>query len=460
MRGSGSWGQLALATDTALLVLGALLANQLWSTPAMPVDWIALYGFLTFAFLNSRGMYRSVLRVPTIETCSIVIAASGLAAALVMSIRVLTNTPDIAGQSFGMWFVVTAFLVAGRVSLAVVGRQARRLGRLGDPTLIVGAGKVGRLVAARLAQRPDLGLRPVGFIDKEPRDPEESTAGLPVLGASWDLDRIIQENGIRHVVVTFSTAPTDVLLRLLKRCEQLGVRTSFVPRLYERPTHRLTIAHLGGIPLVSSYAQDPRGWEFTLKYGIDRVVAASLLVLLSPVMGALAIAVWLSSGRPILYRQERVGLDGQRFDILKFRSMRVSAESVSASAGISTDVAPGGVEGADRRTRIGTLLRRTSLDELPQLINVLRGEMSFVGPRPERPEFVEVFEREIYRYDERHRVRSGITGWAQVNGLRGKTSLRDRVEWDNYYIENRSLWFDFKICLLTLVAIARSSEID
>jgi lipopolysaccharide/colanic/teichoic acid biosynthesis glycosyltransferase len=181
----------------------------------------------------------------------------------------------------------------------------------------------------------------------------------------------------------------------------------------------------------------------------------------SPIMVAAALAVRLSSPGPVFFRQRRIGRDGQEFDMLKFRSMRVADGQVvpaSANGATPTDVGPGGVEGEDRRTRVGALLRRFSLDELPQLLNVLKGDMSIVGPRPERPEFVELFLQDVYRYDDRHRVKSGITGWAQVHGLRGKTPLLDRVEWDNYYIENWSLGLDFKILLMTVLAIARGAE--
>ena len=178
-------------------------------------------------------------------------------------------------------------------------------------------------------------------------------------------------------------------------------------------------------------------------------------MLVGPILLGAAAAVAISLGRPIFYRQRRVGLDGRPFDILKFRTMRPAEGQTPGSAyALGEDgIAPGGVEGEDRRTRAGAFLRRTSLDELPQLLNVVRGEMSLVGPRPERPELVAIFEDSIHRYDERHRVKAGITGWAQVHGLRGNTSLADRVEWDNYYIEHWSLWLDVKIMLMTFTAV-------
>ena len=280
-------------------------------------------------------------------------------------------------------------------------------------------------------------------------------ARLPVLGASWDFDRVVSEQTVGQVIVTFSTAPSEVLLRMVNRCEELGISVALVPRLFEKVTERLTIEHLCGLPLITSHPSDPRGWQFAVKYAVDRVAAFLLLCLFAPVLLACAIAVWVSAGRPILFRQWRVGCDGRVFKMLKFRSMRLNGNDSETPFDLPDDTARGGVEGDDRVTGVGAFLRNASLDELPQLLNVLKGEMSIVGPRPERPEFVELFEPRVHRYFDRHRVRAGITGWAQVNGLRGRTSLSDRVEWDNYYIENASLWFDFKIIGQTLLTASR-----
>jgi len=184
-----------------------------------------------------------------------------------------------------------------------------------------------------------------------------------------------------------------------------------------------------------------------------------ILLLALPIMVPAALAILATLGRPLFFRQVRVGRDGRTFEMLKFRTMRPAEPELDERAlDLPPDTAPGGVEGGDRRTGVGRFLRRTSLDELPQLLNVLKGEMSLIGPRPERPEFVDLFEESVYRYGDRHRVKSGITGWAQVHGLRGKTSLSDRVEWDNYYIENWSLWLDLKVLLLTFLAVTRSPQ--
>ena len=230
---------------------------------------------------------------------------------------------------------------------------------------------------------------------------------------------------------------------------------SFIPRLFEKVPRRLTVEHLGGLPLLTAHRPDPKGWQFAIKYAVDRAVAAFVILLALPVLAAGALAVWRSLGRPILFRQVRVGRDGRPFEMLKFRSMKAAdpQEPTTPQVELPADTAPGGVEGADRRTRVGAFLRATSIDELPQLFNVLKGDMSLIGPRPERPEYVARFEESVHRYAERHRVKAGITGWAQVHGLRGKTSIADRAEWDNYYIENWSLWLDVKIALMTVLAV-------
>jgi exopolysaccharide biosynthesis polyprenyl glycosylphosphotransferase len=463
-RSAASWGRVAFAADAAILA-AAVLISELTATvrvPATPLPWALGFALVVLAFMYTRGMYRPPLQLRALDGIRTVFTATALAGATIISARVVFADSSLVGaETVRFWLLATVLLAAVHLSLILSERRARRAGEAGYPTLIVGAGKVGRLAASRLREHPEFGLRPVGFLDKEPLFSGDDI-GLPILGASWDLERIVVEYEIEHVVVTFSTAPDEVLLRLLKRCEQLGVRASQVPRLYERATEQFSVVPLGGLPLISSHTRDPKGWQFAAKHVVDRAGAAVALVLLAPVMAALALGVYVSSGRPILYRAERVGRDGKRFAMLKFRSMRVVTDAEKTELAIAADSTngTGGVTGVDRRTRLGTFMRRTSLDELPQLFNVLRGDMSFIGPRPERTEYVEVYEQRIHRYGERHRVKSGITGWAQVSGLRGNTSLTDRIEWDNYYIQNWSPWLDFKILLMTLSALARPGATD
>jgi exopolysaccharide biosynthesis polyprenyl glycosylphosphotransferase len=269
---------------------------------------------------------------------------------------------------------------------------------------------------------------------------------------------VIKRFDVGYVIVTFSLSTHEKELALVRSCQDLGVSVSLIPRLFEGIPDQTRLERLGGLPLVSIHPSDPKGWQFELKYGLDRVAGAIGIVLASPLLVIGAIGTLLTLGRPVLYRQHRVGLDGQEFEMLKFRTMRAGGSPDQVKGEVEGELAPGGVEGEDRRTRFGSLLRRFSIDELPQLFNVLRGEMSMIGPRPERVSYAQYFDQIVRRYADRHRVKSGITGWAQVNGLRGKTSLADRVEWDNYYVENWSLWLDLKIVARTIPALFKGAE--
>ena len=458
-----SWKLARPVVDATMLMVAcfaAVVGSEAAGVSAPPVASLVGFAGLVLVLLALRGTYKPRIRPELLENLRGVVAATALAAMSVLTLRELfAEPPELAAQTIRPWAFATAYLAAGRIALHWSQSQARRQGEAMRPTLIVGAGRIGRLIAKRLLSYPELGLKPIGFLDKDPLDSPDGSVTVPVLGASWDLDEVIARHDVEQVIVTFSTAPNQVLLRLVRRCEELGVSVSFVPRLFERVNGVVTVEHLGGLPLVTAHPANPRGWQFAVKYACDRLAAALALLFVLPVMAAVAIAIWISLGRPLFFRQVRVGRDGRPFEMLKFRSMRQSeAPDGDVEFELPPDTAPGGVEGEDRRTRVGAFLRRTSIDELPQLLNVLKGEMSLVGPRPERPEFVGLFEESVYRYTDRHRVKAGITGWAQVNGLRGKTSLADRVEWDNYYIENWSLWLDLKITLLTALAVVRSSR--
>jgi len=381
-----------------------------------------------------------------------VVVGVGIASLLMMASRSLVVD---GGQSLAevarMFAFAVVYVGAGRFSLTRWQLRVRRDGDGRRPTVVLGSGRTAALAADRLLANPELGFEPVGFV----ADVDEVGARLPVLGTVSELELVLDQRRIQQLLVAGTEISQERLVDIADRCEDAGVSIAFVPQLAEKTTARLAVEHLGGLPLVFLDASEPKGLSFRIKYLMDRVLAALFLCLTLPAFAAAGLAVWCSLGRPIFYKQRRVGRDGKEFWLLKFRSMTEAHDEVSAP-GNARDTAPGGVEGEDRRTRVGAFLRRTSLDELPQLLNVLRGDMSLVGPRPERPEFVAQFEASVRRYDRRLRAKSGITGWAQINGLRGKTSISDRVEWDNYYIENRSLWLDFKIILFTLPALFKS----
>jgi exopolysaccharide biosynthesis polyprenyl glycosylphosphotransferase len=462
-RSAINWWSFAPVADAAILTLAVFverLGGRAVGAAQLPLTWFLLFPPLTIALLAAAHMYRPRLRLQLLDDLRTIAGATAVAAMTTISASVFVGGhTELAVQGVRLWLFSTVYLTASRGGVISSLIATRRSGDGGARTLIVGAGTVGRLLAKRFADHPEVGLTPVGFLDKEPLDHDavsSDSPDLPVFGASWDLVDVLERERIDHVVITFSTAPHEVLLRMIDECTRRDVRVTLVPRLFEKMPRDLTIDHLGGIPLLSINPSIPSSLRFSIKYLLDRVIAALALVFLSPLLLLVALAVRLSLGEPVLFRQVRVGRDGRTFEMLKFRSMRAERRiPVEGDAEIRTDIAPGGVEGDDRRTRLGALLRRTSIDELPQLLNVLRGEMSLIGPRPERPEFVDVFVNHVYRYDERHRVKSGITGWAQINGFRGKTSLADRVEWDNWYIENWSPWLDVKILLATVNAVVR-----
>jgi exopolysaccharide biosynthesis polyprenyl glycosylphosphotransferase len=445
------WTLHAVLVDVAMLVL----ANALFvldDSGWYGVPLLILFDVLVIGLVAGSHGYAKRLKLETLDDLRVTFTSTAVAAMMVLAINALSSSEEPGVYpALRLWLLAAVLLAIGRLSSNVVVAWRRASSRAAATTVIVGAGKVGRLTAIRLLDHPEFGLRPIGFLDAEPMEISGRPLSLPVLGSSVNLSRIVAEHDVECAVVAFSTDSHDDLLDLLDECERLGIRAMVVPRLFERVPSRLQVTHVGGLPLLELLPTSPHSIQFAVKYAIDRLAALTLLVLLSPLLLVLSAAVALSLGRPILYRQDRVSLDGRRFNMLKFRTMvDAPAEDARDEERFDPEVAPGGVEGDDRRTPLGTFLRKWSLDELPQLVNVLRGEMSLVGPRPERPGYVEYFREHVRRYDGRLRTKAGITGWAQIHRLRGQTSIADRVEWDNYYIENFSLWLDFKILLRTI----------
>jgi exopolysaccharide biosynthesis polyprenyl glycosylphosphotransferase len=466
LEGAG-WDILRPAADFVLLCLAVVLAlGGVQATLQLPASEAPLLAMppLVMLLLYLRGLYRTRLRAMVLDGVVPVMSAVSVAAMGVAMIGIFLNG-DMPTQSAWVrsWAFALLAVGLGRMTLTLAQRWARAHRRVGKPVLIMGAGLVGSQVARRLDSHPEYGLRPVGFLDDDPRSiAEVGGRDVPVLGTVEDLDEIVWRTGVGNLIVAFSSVADARVSRLIQRCQELGIEVSVVPRMFDTINNRVGYDTVGGLPLMSFSSVNPKGLQFALKHAFDRFFAVLLLVVLSPVIGLSALIVRLSSPGPVMFRQRRVGRDGTAFDLYKFRSMRIEPALAPAAApsGFTpgADMAPGGVEGDDRRTPVGRFLRRTSLDELPQLLNVLRGEMSIIGPRPERPEFVELFGRDIARYGDRHRVKSGITGWAQVHGLRGQTSLAERVEWDNYYIAHWSLSLDMKILALTAVALFHNAE--
>jgi Undecaprenyl-phosphate glucose phosphotransferase len=309
--------------------------------------------------------------------------------------------------------------------------------------VIVGAGEVGRMILQKIHQSPGLGYDVVGFVDD--RDSPASVLGLDVVGKTDDLSRILDAQRVDEVIIAMPEASHQEILSIIAHCEREKVSIKVFPDVFQIMASEVSIGALNGLPLLTVRDIALRGWRLALKRGVDIMGSAITLLFLSPIMMLVAILIKLDSPGPVFYAQERMGLDARRFMMLKFRSMRSDAETRTGPVWATQD--------DPRRTRFGAIIRRLSVDELPQLINVFLGDMSLVGPRPERPIFVEQFKRSIPRYMDRHKEKAGLTGWAQINGLRGDTSIVERTKYDLWYIENWSLLLDFKILLRTMISV-------
>lgn len=336
--------------------------------------------------------------------------------------------------------VGAAAVVLARASGYAIVRGLRGRGFALEKTVIVGSGPVGAEIAETLERCPHFGLRPVGFVD----DRNGRDLPLPFLGTIADLPVVVPAHKATRMIVAFGPSREEDLVETLRAWDGMAIEVYVVPRLFELGVGVDGNADdVNGIPLVKLHRLALRGPTWRLKRAVDVVAAALGLVLTSPLMIAVAIAVRIDSPGPILFRQKRIGRSGALIEILKFRTMLVNDDSDTTWS----------VNGDARKTRVGRLLRATHLDELPQLIGVLRGDMSLVGPRPERPYYVDLFAAEIPRYKDRHRVPVGLTGWAQIHGLNGDTSIHDRARYDNRYIERWSLWRDLVILTRTGKAI-------
>ncbi|HET7711863.1 MAG TPA: undecaprenyl-phosphate glucose phosphotransferase [Thermoanaerobaculia bacterium] len=375
------------------------------------------------------------------------VAIGSVVATVVLSgvlLWVRPGSPDnLYSRATLLMFMVTAIVlvIAGRTVVRLVVERRHRAGKDLDRVLIAGNGELARAVVERMkTHRDQLGFRIVGFLRNGEGGEIE---GLPCLGTLHDAERLVEEHRIDHVFVALPHASSEATMSLLDRLVRTCVSIHVVPDLLQFMVLRSRVEDIDGLPTINLSETPLEGWSRFVKRGFDLAVAAVALLVLSPIMLLVAVAIWLEDRGPIFYRQVRMGLDGKPFEIVKFRSMRVGAENLTGAVWAD--------RGDPRRTRVGRVIRTWSLDELPQLWNVLVGDMSVVGPRPERPQFVEQFRAEFPHYMLRHKVRAGITGWAQVHGWRGNTSIRMRIEHDLYYIENWSLLLDLKILFMTVL---------
>jgi Undecaprenyl-phosphate glucose phosphotransferase len=408
------------------------------------VVWLMLF--------DSRNMYGARRNVTLADELLNIIRVVSLGMLIVMSAAFFYRAFSYSRVVFGLlWVTAIAFIYAGRVCMRVYERSLYRRGRHLQPAVIFGNNRVAGEVYRRLNHHSSFGIAIAGYFSETPADGPHPLSTAPYLGTVQEAPAFIRERRIRLGFIALQFDEHADFLNLVSGCEGVNIEFMMVPDILGVLTSQVKVRELEGIPFLKIKGIPLTAWGRVTKRSFDLAVSGLTLLLLSPLLLVIAALVKLDSRGPVLFRQQRVGLDGHPFTMYKFRSMRVGSEKFDAEAGL-------GLKSDPRRTRIGKFLRSTSLDELPQLMNVLKGEMSLVGPRPERSRYVQEFGAVVPKYLDRHRVKTGVTGWAQVNGLRGDTSIEERVKYDLYYIENWSLALDIKILLRTVRAAFASHE--
>ena len=340
---------------------------------------------------------------------------------------------------FYVWFFSVVLTVVGRELHRRSWTLLRRRGVVRDNLLLVGDGEVARKITEHIRNSPELGYTIVGIVTAAEQQGE--MLGYPYIGAYEDIPRLIDDRQVEQVIVALSDYRRGELVELINLCQRGKVDIKVYPDMFSYMAGDLNVDDLGGTALLTVRDIALRGWKLSLKRALDLLGATVGLVLLSPFMLITALLIRLESRGAVFYWQVRMGLDGRPFPMIKFRSMRQDAESGGRTWTVEND---------ERVTRLGRYMRRSNWDEIPQLINVLVGHMSLVGPRPERPMYVQQFRRQIPDYMVRHREKAGMTGWAQINGFRGDTSIAQRTEADRFYVENWSLWLDMVIIIRTI----------
>jgi exopolysaccharide biosynthesis polyprenyl glycosylphosphotransferase len=420
---------LPMADVAGLATAGLLFGASGWAT--------AVYACAVLVLLVADGQHRLRIcrRVSDQLPRTVAVAAMPLLAVL----------PWLGPDGLRLALISIVSLVAVRVGACTALKTAHRRGRLLEPALVVGTGATAVRVGQLLRNHPELGLAPRGFVDQGFVDRGFVDSQLPLLGELSELADVVTRYRIQRVIVCFPATRDADLVPLLRACQPLPVDVCVVPRMYElgAALPRGYLDELGDIPLVPLRRLGAGRLGAGAKSTFDFVAATALLIAVTPVLLALAVAVRLDRGGPALFRQTRLTRGGQMMELLKLRSMIDHPDSDTRWA-----VLP------EHTNRLGQWLRSTHLDELPQLVNVLRGQMSLVGPRPERPYFAAAFEQQIPRYGDRHRMRAGLTGWAAVNGLHGDTSIAERIRFDNFYVEHWSPWMDLVILARTLCTLS------
>jgi Undecaprenyl-phosphate glucose phosphotransferase len=397
--------------------------------------WVQLY--------RANGLYEPKRTGSLFREAGTILRANAVGVTVLVAFSFFVRSYFYSRLVIGLFFGLATVAVLGlRVVVRLALRELRRRGHNLRYVVVVGAGELAAEVIDRLHAHPEAGLRVAAAFSDDPALRGRSVRGVPVVGGYADVKAFLQGQRVDQLLLALPHDDSPQLEKILTDLDDEVVSIRLVPDLLRVLTLRSSVEDLDGLPMINLREGPLVGWAAVQKRAFDVVVSALGLLVLSPLLALVALAILVSAGRPVLYVQERMGLDGRLFGMFKFRTMHADAEAESGPVWT--------VPKDPRRTRLGSLLRKANVDELPQLWNVLRGDMSLVGPRPERPHFIEQFRREIPGYMLRHKTKAGLTGWAQVHGWRGNTSLHERVEHDIYYIQNWSLGLDVRILAMTL----------
>jgi exopolysaccharide biosynthesis polyprenyl glycosylphosphotransferase len=414
-----------------------------WCLRTLPI--VVLSALVSFRLV---GLYQLRRRWSLPFEIVKVLQATLLTLLIVLAVTFYSRNPYESRMASLLFFFLTLIgVVTVRRSLGLYFKLCRRSGRMRHSALIVGTGRTASGIESALRRNNWLGIQPVGYVDDVDHG---SLRGVLTVGRIEDLPRLVEDHQIDFVFVALPLSRFHENKRIFRLLSGTLVDVRLVPDVPQLASMSVQVDEMEGLPLLNLRASPQSLVDHAAKRAMDMAGALFGLIFLSPVLAGIALAIKLHDRGPILYFQERMGLNGRRFRMIKFRTMRVNAEGESGPVWASQQ--------DDRRTWLGTFLRRTSLDELPQLWNVLVGEMSLVGPRPERPFFINKFRESIPRYMLRHAAKAGMTGWAQVHGWRGNTSLRKRVQYDLYYIAHWSIWLDLRILLLTFTRALRDKN--
>jgi Undecaprenyl-phosphate glucose phosphotransferase len=402
---------------------------------------IIIWGFVFKMF----GLYRPKRINSHLSEVLDIFKASVASVLVLISITFFLRQYEFSRLVFLFFIVINIFSLSfERMIFREILRFLRRKGYNLRFALVVGTGGPANSIIHSIERHPEVGIKIKGIISIDPADMDKKIQGIKVLDTYENIRHIIRKYRIDNVFIALSWQEHARVVEVLRSIEDEMVDIKVIPDLYEFMTLRGGVEEFDGIPILNLQNSPLYGWNSLIKRTGDVIFAGISITILSPFLLLIAILIKMTSPGPVLYKQERMGVGGEIFNIMKFRSMKTDAENETGAIWASKD--------DPRRTKFGSFLRKTSLDELPQLFNVLKGNMSLVGPRPERPVFIEEFRKNIPKYMLRHTMKAGITGWAQVNGWRGNTDIKKRIEHDLYYIENWSLSFDIKILFLTILS--------